>query len=321
MVIYWLDFSQSEPITTSSVLSESVWNNSFIKINFKSIKPSFFGISQHLFVKDLLDDNGIFLSWDNIRFRYNIHQKHYFKWMQLKSSIPKKWLKLTKTDLSLQHSLCNFEPHINIKSRICSVEKLTSSAIYQLYIKRIEKPSTSQSFFNDKFDVSNLWKKIYLLPRYATVDSYSRIFQYKILNNILFLNDKLFHLKFVPSPLCSLCGNANENVKHLFFECLITKSLWNSLQHHLQNYISLPDLTLQSAVFGFLDDSIEVTNATNHILLIFKIFLFKNRTFKPTPTLLFAIINNIINIEGQLCFTSRQRNKHSQKWGKMLKLV
>ena len=49
LAIYWLDFSQSEPKTTSSVLSESVWNNSFIKIDSKPIQPTFFGISEHIF--------------------------------------------------------------------------------------------------------------------------------------------------------------------------------------------------------------------------------------------------------------------------------
>ena len=226
-------------------------------------------------------------------------------------------MKLVKINLTLQANLCDFKPHINFDSRICSVDKLKSAEVYKILIKRIEKPSTSQSFFNDKFDVSELWKKIYLLPRYATVDTYSRIFQYKILNNILFLNDKLFHLNIVNSPLCSLCGSANENVKHLFFECILSRSLWSSLQNHLKNDLPLQNLTLQSAVFGFLDEPDETRDIANHILLIFKIFLFKNRTFKPTSKLLFARIKNAANIESQLCLTNKQRTRYNQKWQKV----
>ena len=318
LAIYWLDFSQSEPKTTSSVLSESVWNNSFIKIDSKPIQPTFFGISEHIFLKNLLDDEGNFVSWDVFRLKYNIHSKHIFRWIQLKSSIPNTWIKLVKSDLTLQENICDFKPHINIKSRICSIEKLTSAEIYKLFIKRIEKPATSQSFFNDKFDISDVWKNIYLLPRYATVDTYSRIFQYKILNNILFLNDKSFRLNLVPSPLCSLCKSAKENVKHLFFECSISKSLWYSLQLNLKNHFHLKDLSLQSAVFGFLEEPKETSNATNHILLIFKIFLFKNRSLKPTITMLLAKLKNIVKIEGQLCFTERQSIMYNQKWGKVL---
>ena len=117
-----------------------------------------------------------------------------------------------------------------------------------------------------------------------------------------------------------MCDGANENIKHLFFECAITKSLWSSLQHCLKNYITLPNLTLQSAVLGFLDDSTEFFNATNHILLIFKIFLFKHRTFKPSLILLFAEIKNIIHIEGQLCSNDRQRAQYNDKWGNILNM-
>ena len=75
---------------------------------------------------------------------------------------------------------------------------------------------------------------------------------------------------------------------------------------------------LQSAVFGFLEEPKETSNATNHILLIFKIFLFKNRSLKPTITMLLAKLKNIVKIEGQLCFTERQSIMYNQKWGKIL---
>ena len=48
------------------------------------------------------------------------------------------------------------------------------------------KIPTSQNYYNIKFNDHNLdWKSIYLLPRKVTLDSHTRIFQYKILNNIL----------------------------------------------------------------------------------------------------------------------------------------
>ena len=95
------------------------------------------------------------------------------------------------------------------------------------------------------------------------------------------------------------------------------KILWSSLQNHLKNDLPLQNLTLQSAVFGFLDEPDETRDIANHILLIFKIFLFKNRTFKPTSKLLFARIKNAANIESQLCLTNKQRTRYNQKWQKV----
>ena len=48
------------------------------------------------------------------------------------------------------------------------------------------------------------------MSRRVTIDTNLRIFQYKILNNVLYLNEKLFKFKIVSSPLCSFCNSENE---------------------------------------------------------------------------------------------------------------
>ena len=77
----------------------------------------------------------------------------------------------------------------------------------------------------------------------------------------------------------------------------------------------LPNLTPQSAVIGFLDEPLDTFSAVNHVLIIFKIFLFKNRAKNPSVNHLVARIKNIAKIEGQQCFTERSRVKHNHKWG------
>ena len=159
LVLNWIHLSSSEPKTTSSVLSESIWNNSFIKINLCPIQPSFFGITEQIFIRNLLDDDGNFLTWDFFRDKYKLQPNMSFKWMQLKNCIPNSWLSLVKTNLALQESLCQFGPHININARIFTIEKLNSAEIYNIIIKKIAKPPTSQSFYNTRFDISDAWKK------------------------------------------------------------------------------------------------------------------------------------------------------------------
>ena len=50
------------------------------------------------------------------------------------------------------------------------------------------------------------WKSIYLLPRRVTMDTNLRMFQCKLLNKVLYLNNMLFSFKEVDSPLCSYCN-------------------------------------------------------------------------------------------------------------------
>ena len=58
------------------------------------------------------------------------------------------------------------------------------------------------------------WDKIYILPRIVTTDSRTRIFQYKILHNVLYLNKKLFEFSKINSPECSFCKCEEETTIH-----------------------------------------------------------------------------------------------------------
>ena len=88
LVLNWIELSMSEPKTIYSALSELIWNNAHIQINFQSLQPSFLGLTEHIFVRNLPDENGNFLPWDIIRAKYNIDSKMAFKWIQLKNCIP-----------------------------------------------------------------------------------------------------------------------------------------------------------------------------------------------------------------------------------------
>ena len=80
-----------------------------------------------------------------------------------------------------------------------------------------------------------------------------RIFQYKILNNVLYLNKLLYKMKIVKSPLCCFCREQNETPIHLFCKCKVTLDYWSNLQAWLRSILNLPDLTPESALLGKLD--------------------------------------------------------------------
>ena len=78
-----------------------------------------------------------------------------------------------------------------------------------------------------------------------------RIFQYKILNNFLYLNKKLCKMGLVQTPLCSFCKEDDETLIHLCAWCPVTKNLWNRLVW-LSMAINLPDLSLQNVLLGII---------------------------------------------------------------------
>ena len=77
--------------------------------------------------------------------------------------------------------------------------------IYNALVQQSFVPPTSRNKFSQKFDISEEdWPKIYSLAGKCSIDSKTRIFQYKILDNALCLNKRLFRSKLVESPLCSM---------------------------------------------------------------------------------------------------------------------
>ena len=62
---------------------------------------------------------------------------------------------------------------------------------------KYDKP-TCQSYHEkncDDYDFN--WKLIYRIPRITTLETKIRIFQYKLLNNVLYLNKKLFQFGII----------------------------------------------------------------------------------------------------------------------------
>ena len=114
-----------------------------------------------------------------------------FQWKQLIYAIPPFWKKIIKETDDADNLL--LRNHHLIKKTLIGVEKLNSRQLYSLLVYTHPYTPTSQKFFNEllKTDSSD-WKQIYLLAHLVTLGSYSRSFLYKILNNVLYLNKKLF---------------------------------------------------------------------------------------------------------------------------------
>ena len=135
---------------------------------------------------------------------------------------------------------------------------------------------TCQNYHNRMFDGYNFtWKLIHKLPRIATYDAKIRIFQYKLLNNVPYVNKNLFHFGLILQPKCSICNLYDETPQHLFYECIYTQHLWNHLQLHISGRIVLPALTPQRVIFAFISDQNYII--VNHLFLIFKYNLYNSR--------------------------------------------
>ena len=154
--------------------------------------------------------------------------------IQLTGDLPK--LRKDRTLICRGNSInpCIFDHHLIKKNNLSCLNKLRSRELYQIQISKKYKKSTLQLYnerYLNNFDFN--WKSIYLLSRIVTVNEKLRVFQYKILINILFVNKMLFKLKKVESPLCSFCKAEDETYAHLFYRCRKTSICADNLRSFL----------------------------------------------------------------------------------------
>ena len=135
---------------------------------------------------------------------------------------------------------------------------------------------------------------IYMPPCLVTHNTYMRSCQYKILYNILILDKKTSYFWNKVISTVFFLKLYDETSFHIFYECDRVKYLWSDLFQCFQNTLILPTLTPQTAIFRILDS---VSNNSffennkifiNHILLMFKLHVFKLRENKSIN------INNLI---------------------------
>ena len=113
-------------------------------------------------------------------------------------------------------NLVIFDHHIVRNSQICSLNKLTSKKLYLIIVEANTVKPTAQNYFENLFETSQFnWKKKFFSIRNATLDTKARMFQYKVLQNILYANQMLIKFGKVTSPRCSFCKLNDETIMHL----------------------------------------------------------------------------------------------------------
>ena len=166
-----------------------------------------------------------------------------------------------------ENNLCQ-NHHVIKRARILPLDKLSSKEIHSILISNILNKPTSNIYFEKLFENATLdWNKIYRSPRLATIDTTLISFQYKILNNVLFLNKKLYTFGIINTALCSLCNTLEETPIRIFFDCVHVKCLWERLGMKFQNNFLLPSLTPQTAIRGLYNESNDNYNLLSHIYI------------------------------------------------------
>ena len=245
--LYWKKYLTRKPKIPSYILSQYLWYNENIQVDKNSVYLVRFSEQSINYVSQLFRPDGSIKKRHELKTEHKLHENSYFQWLQLISAIPEGFI-IKETHESTTKLIIH-DHHVIIGSIILTLDKLSSTKIYAILVLIFQNKPSSNFYFEILFHGNDIdWATIYMLPRLPIYNTYMRSFQYKLLNNVLFLNEKLHIFGIKSSPLCSFCNLCDEALLHIFYECDSNKCVSSDLVHYFQNSLVLPILTPQTAI-------------------------------------------------------------------------
>ena len=306
-------------------MDQILWNNQHLRIDGKPqfCKKSYMaGIVK---IKDILLPNGKLKPW-NFFTEKGLNLNNYFLILGLSKALPDSWRVLINSDnseppdvleqnITTNSDLTQFV--LNCNNEEIKLNELTSKRLYWILFGDIRVHPTARLKYNSLLDDQNLdWKQIYLIPHKVTLDVKTRMFQFKILNRIIYTNKLLNKMRLTDTSLCTFCGEYEESLEHLFLHCKFTKDFWT----HTINWLNKSNITISRLNDGEILLGITKENPhwtlLNHILIAGKQVIHTNRLRKTKP-LLPQLIAKLKYIEHIEYFIAKKRDRlkfHQLKW-------
>ena len=313
IIVAWNN-TQSLPDKAEAITNQILWNNEYIQkpsgetLHYDRI--SSLGFNQ---VADLIEDNKI-MSIEKI----NNQDLTFYTRMELASvikCIPKKW-RDASYELELTES--TMKEYVSDK-----LEDTATKSIYRKKIKKIKQSATSEIYFNELFHISTYrMKYFYELPFRTTIYTKLRSFQFKVIHNILYTNEKLHKIGYSDTSSCTFCKKNTQTLLHLFVECENIRPLWKQITDELLQPYGIKRLSNKDILLGILVE--KQNNVINHIIMEAKYYIYTCKLEKCLP-----IYNRLINrlkitesIEREIAWKSERKNTvHVHKWHHLMEYL
>ena len=195
IVHLWIKISATDPQSEHDILSQTLWNNKYILIKRKPIFFSEFYQKGINTINDLIDDERGFYTWNTLKEKYELDKGLYIKYVGLLKALPANWRKFLKERRTVSISNLSFSTNVRLRQNSVQLDNLVAKIVYEILIQPIKRNPTAQRTMEALLQEPSIeWSLVYTLPRKVTIDTSTRILQYKISNNIPYLNNRLYKI-------------------------------------------------------------------------------------------------------------------------------
>ena len=227
------------------------------------------------------------------------------------TAIPKDWRKAMAE--------MEKETDANTKYEWLMKQKRAASAVYGELNKQekllSKKCVTWERRLQTRVDDKTLTQACRDIYTITNVPKY-RSFQYRLVQNALITNEKLFQWKIIDTPNCQFCDKEVETYLHLFVYCKNVQPFWVKVEEFMHTFNKDAIIFSEYNIFWNRFVKEPKTHIKNVICLLAKQYIYRQRCWKKQLNIkeFIAIVFKIKNYEKYYAIMNSKLSKHQRKW-------
>ena len=293
----------SEVGNNTTVKKENlVWYNRNVCVKGQSVFYVDFFRAGLWYIQDLYTNDGSVVPFD-VWVKRGVKRSNLIKWMGL-----------VKKCKHLNNVLEPVNEEPNLLS-LMSEGILGEMSNRHIYIKLLEKKTGDHlqvprimKYIDDVEDTE--WMEAYVRGNKIPVDTKTKAFQYRFLQDLLSNRYWLHKWRSADSPICLYCNERIETIEHMFWDCNDTVRFWGEFKNYWISYGFTVDLNKANTFFGVLD-----TFMCNMIFTA-KRYIY-NKRIHNEPVLLRGFegyVEKLRNIELKIATDNERLQKWTERW-------
>lgn len=313
----WNLLHNHEPDTVTEIISETLWNNTYIQIDGKPICYNKWLEKGILYVSDIVDRTNAdgFKSVEQLFIEHGI-ECNFLTYLSLKSAIPQRWINIIRNSLVYTGDVDkNIYVYLDCKLQARNV---TCKDVYKYLIsKKSKKPTSNYSWEAEFFYKYIDWSEIYCIPYRCIRETSIQSLQYKIINNFYPCQTMLYLWGKSDTNTCLHCDSI-DTIRHHFADCPRARQFWTNLQRWIGDklQVNIP-LTPFEILLGIPNSHLnEVLDLINFLVLCGKYYIYiQNRTNTALNELAFLnIVKERVKIEKYIYIMLGKADAYNLKW-------
>ena len=202
MLLEYRKLHESVPCTSVQMLRDSVWFNSMITMNGRSIFDRSMYNCGIKCVGDFVDNFGKMLTYEQFKRKYPECNISFLRYAGIVSSVPRSWKeKIRNAGIGMRAEDKDKEPCIKYRDQEIQLRLIQTKQIYSVVSKATVIPTAVQRWQNEGFDHIS-WSDVMLMPYKCTKSTKLQAFQYQIIHRFIPTNKYLYVRGIKESAAC-----------------------------------------------------------------------------------------------------------------------